>query len=137
MATVAHKLGIEPGHAILLLDPTPATAELLRAECPLAEFFPEHRPGKRYEAAFFWPATLDGLTARFATLQRRIIPSGAIWAVIPKRPVAKRLGLALTWEEMQAAGLRTDLVDNKIVSLSAEEYATRFVIRKDRRSRYE
>ena len=60
MATVAHKLGIEPGHAILLLDPTPATAELLRAECPLAEFFPEHRPGKRYEAAFFYALFLRG-----------------------------------------------------------------------------
>jgi hypothetical protein len=137
MATLAHKLGIEPGHAILLLDPTLATAELLRAECPLAEFFPEHRPGKRFDAAFFWPSTLDGLTTRFATLQRRIIPAGAVWAVIPKKPVAKRLGLALTWEEVQAAGLRTDLVDNKIVSLSADEYATRFVIRTNRRASFE
>jgi hypothetical protein len=37
---------------------------------------------------------------------------------------------------MQAAALTTDLVDNKIVSLSDEEYATRFVIRRERRANY-
>ncbi len=38
---------------------------------------------------------------------------------------------------MQAAALTTDLVDNKIVSLTGEDYATRFVIRKERRHLYE
>lgn len=135
MPTLAHKLGIDPGHAVLLLEPTPASDELLRAECPLVEFFSEHRPAKRYDAVFFWPTSREGLAARFETLQRRIIPSGAVWAVIPKKAAAQSRGITLTWEEMQAAALRTDLVDNKIVSLSAEEYATRFVIRKERRPR--
>jgi len=38
-----------------------------------------------------------------------------------------------TWEQMQAAGLQTDLVDNKTVTLNEQDYSTRFVIRKDRR----
>jgi hypothetical protein len=136
MATLAQKLGIAQGHTILLLDAPPASAALLGAECPHAECFSEHRPGRRYDAVFFWPTALDGLAARFATLQRRIVPAGAVWAVIPKKASAQSRGITVSWEEMQAAGLQSDLVDNKIVSLSAEEYATRFVIRKDRRARY-
>jgi hypothetical protein len=38
---------------------------------------------------------------------------------------------------MQAAALATDLVDNKIASFSAEEYATRLVIRREARHKYE
>jgi hypothetical protein len=37
---------------------------------------------------------------------------------------------------MQAAGLQTDLVDNKECSVTPEEYATRWVIRKEHRHRY-
>jgi hypothetical protein len=70
---------------------------------------------------------------RFATLQRQIISDGAIWVVTPKKAVAQRRGLTLTWEEMQAAALTTDLVDNKNASMTDEEYGTRFVIRKERR----
>jgi hypothetical protein len=84
----------------------------------------------------FWPSRLEGLVERFAQLQWQIVPEGAIWAVIPKKPFARARGIAFTWEAMQLAGLQTDLVDNKIATLSAEEYATRFVIRKEHRSRY-
>jgi len=44
--------------------------------------------------------------------------------------------VALSWEEMQAAGLLTDLVDNKIASVTEEDYGTRFVIRKALREKY-
>jgi hypothetical protein len=85
---------------------------------------------------FFWPVQLEGLVDLFAHLQHQIQPDGAIWAVLPKQKFARSRGVSLFWEEMQAAALHTDLVDNKVVSLSKEEYATRFVIRKDRRGRY-
>ena len=81
-------------------------------------------------------AVVDGLTERFARLARVISVEGAVWAVLPNKRHASQRGISFSWEQMQAAGLRTDLVDNKIVSLSPEEYATRFVIRKDRRARY-
>ncbi len=64
------------------------------------------------------------------------MPNGAVWAGIPKQRIARQRGLTLTWEEMQAAALQTDLVDNKGASISDEEYATRFVIRKDQRASY-
>ena len=53
---------------------------------------------------------------------------------MPKKAVARQRGLTLTWEEMQAAALTTDLVDNKNASMTDEEYGTRFVIRKERRA---
>ena len=55
--------------------------------------------------------------------------------VIPKKAVARQRGLSLTWEEMQAAALTTDLVDNKNANMTDEEYGTRFVIRKERRAK--
>jgi hypothetical protein len=76
------------------------------------------------------------MTEELAALQFNIVPDGAIWVVIPKKKFAAKRGIAFSWEEMQAAGLQTDLVDNKVATVSEEDYGTRFVIRKDRRGRY-
>ena len=64
------------------------------------------------------------------------MPDGSLWVVTPKKAFAARHNIAFSWEEMQAAALSTDLVDNKIASISGEEYATRFVIRRERRHLY-
>src|SRR5262249_53575445 len=104
--------------------------------CPAGATLEEGLADAGYDAVFFWPKSLDGLAERFEHLAHGIVANGAIWAVMPNKRHAAQRGIAFSWEEMQAAGLRTDLVDNKIVSLSPEEYATRFVIRKDRRARY-
>ncbi|HEV2458778.1 MAG TPA: hypothetical protein VGS80_10475, partial [Ktedonobacterales bacterium] len=90
----------------------------------------------RFDLILFWPTAIDGLADRFTRLQRAIHPDGAIWAVIPKKAFARERGVTFTWEEMQAAALTTDLVDNKGAAFSEQDYATRFVIRKDRRASY-
>ena len=84
----------------------------------------------------FWPDEPAGLEERFRQLQARIDPAGAVWAIIPKKKFARARGKSLNWEQLQAAALRTDLVDNKIASVSEQEYGTRFVIRKDLREKY-
>ena len=136
MSDLAKKLGIKPGHCVCLLDAPAESAALLREACPPDVSLCDAPFVRRCDVMLFWPSTLDGLSERFAQLQHQIVPDGAIWAVILKKPFACARGIAFTWEAMQLAGLQTDLVDNKIASLSAEEYATRFVIRKERRSRY-
>jgi hypothetical protein len=133
---LAKKLGIKPGQAVYLLDAPAASAELLRQACAPDVRLYDALPDTRCDIVLFWPASLVGLVQRFTALQARIVPHGAIWAVIPKKPFARARGIDLTWEALQAAGLQTDLVDNKIASLSGEEYATRFVIRKERRGAY-
>ncbi len=84
----------------------------------------------------YWPSQIAGLSDRFTQLQRHIVPGGAIWAVIPKKQFAQIWGLDFTWPDMVEVALGTDLVDNKTLSLSEEEYATRFVIRKNRRNKH-
>jgi len=130
MASLAHRLGLRAGLRICLLDEpaTPATAALREALPPDLE--PDQAlAGASYDLIFFWPVTSEGLGARFAALQAWLAPAGALWAVLPKRAVARRRGIALTWDALQSAALTTDLVDNKIASLGDQEYATRFVIR--------
>jgi hypothetical protein len=80
-----------------------------------------------------WPGESDDLYQVFQELQVAIPASGAIWVVIPRKGVARRWGLDITFERVQAEALRTDLVDNKVASVSPEEYAVRFVIRRERR----
>ena len=128
---LARKVGIKSGQAVCLLNaPGDVLASLARQSKGVR--FSTSLGDGRYDIIIFWPARSAEL-ARFAELQSRVSPDGAIWAVIPKKHFAQRRGVDFTWEDMQAAALETDLDDNKVVSVSDEEYATRFVIRKSRR----
>jgi hypothetical protein len=136
-SNLARKLGLVPGCSILLLDAPAPSASLLRDICPPGVMVADTDDGAdRYDLIFLWLRSADGLTERFAALQWRIVPNGAIWAMLLKKPIARKNGVTLTWEQMQAAALQTDLVDNKGAMFSDEEYGTRFVIRRDRRSSY-
>jgi hypothetical protein len=55
-------------------------------------------------------------------------PDGAIWVVVWKKDFLP--DGASSWEEAQDAMLETGWVDNKILSLGAEVYATRYVRRR-------
>ncbi len=87
----------------------------------------------KYDVIFFWPRRVADLESQFAHILEQIAPDGAIWAIIPKKKFAQAQGILFSWGAMQAAALTTDLVDNKTASITEIEYATRFVIRKDRR----
>jgi hypothetical protein len=130
---LAKKLGIKPGMVVSLLDAPPEAEAVVRESAGWAVFSASLGEG-RYDAILFWPRQLDGLAERFAELQRHIVPDGSIWAVIPKQKFAAQRGVHFTWEQMQAAGLQTDLVDNKVASITQQDYGTRFVIRKERRA---
>ena len=130
---LAKKLGIKPGMAVCLLDAPPEADAAVRESAAWAVFSRTLGEG-RFDVILFWPPQVEGLAERFAELQRRIVPDGSIWAVMPKKKFAARRGVDFTWDEMQAAGLQTDLVDNKVASVTEQDYGTRFVIRKERRA---
>jgi hypothetical protein len=132
MSDLAKKLGIKPGMAVSLLEAPPEAERAIQESAPWVVYSTRLGEG-RYDIILFWPNELEGLAERFAELQRRIAPDGSIWAVIPKQKFAARRGVHFTWEQMQAAGLQTDLVDNKVASITEQDYGTRFVIRKERR----
>ena len=134
MTEVATKLGIKPGFDVCLLGAPPSMTKLFHEQSNEGVTFYDKLSAAPYDLIFFWPTQLEGLADTFAQLQHAILPDGAIWVVIPKQKYAASRGITFSWEEMQAAGLQTDLVDNKVASLTEEDYATRFVIRKERRS---
>ena len=119
-----------------LVEAPAGMREYLRREIPAGVSFVERLPDDKVELVLFWPRGLEGLVDRFQDLQNRIIPEGAIWVVIPKKKYARKWGIDFRWEEMQAAGLRTDLVDSKVASVDEETYGTRFVIRAALRNKY-
>lgn len=136
MADLAVKLGLQPAMNVCLLDAPTEAEQALRQAAPWV-VFSTALDARRFDMILFWPTTLDGLGEYFARLQHCILPDGAVWAVMPKKKYADRRGVSYTWEQLQAAGLQTDLVDNKVASITEEDYGTRFVIRKQRRSEYQ
>ena len=132
-ADQAKKLGLKPGQLVGLVEAPSDSAALLLASSPPGVTFTELPGEDPYDLLFYWPRQLEGLTECFRQLQHSIQPDGAIWVVIPKKKFAGVRGIDFTWEQMQTAALRTDLVDNKVATLSEQEYGTRFVIRKELR----
>jgi hypothetical protein len=130
---LARKLGLQPGQSICLLGASPEGQAAVRDALPQGAALSEKLGRGLFDLILFWPRRRKDLQASFARLQGRIRPDGAIWAVIPKKASPQSRALDFGWDELQAAGLTTDLVDNKIASITESEYGTRFVIRKDRR----
>jgi hypothetical protein len=69
--------------------------------------------------------TLDRLAG---DLVRVTHPDGAIWLIVWKKGFLR--DRATSWEEAQEAMLETGWVDNKVLSLGAEVYASRYVRRR-------
>jgi hypothetical protein len=132
---LARKLGITSGQTIALIDAPPEIKRNLQADAPRDVRWVSSLLRGKVDQVFLWPSALAGFASRMRELQTRIVPDGSVWVVMPKKPFAPDRGIRFTWEEMQAEGLRSDLVDNKVASLSEQDYATRFVIRKALRLR--
>jgi hypothetical protein len=70
--------------------------------------------------------------ARLASELTRVANALArIWVVVWKKGFLR--GGAPSWQAVQEAMLRTGWVDNKVLSLGDEVYATQYVLRKERR----
>ncbi|MBI2886561.1 MAG: DUF3052 family protein [Chloroflexi bacterium] len=128
------KLGIKPGHSVAALNAPPFLRGLLRTLMPPeVRYQTDLAAGDRPDVVLFWPDDGINLASAFADLRQRIPPDGAVWAVIPKRPVADKRGPRVYFDQMLAAALPTGLVDNKTLTFSQDEYGIRFVIRRELR----
>lgn len=132
-ADLARKLGLKAGQAVCMLGASPEGAAAVRAACRVGAALTEKLGCGVFDVILFWPRRRRDLEASFARLQGKIRLDGSIWAVIPKKASPRSRDVDFGWEDVQTAGLTTDLVDNKTASITADEYGTRFVIRKDRR----
>ncbi len=136
MPDLPGKLGIKPGVSVCLMRSPRGFAKRLKQESVAGARFSTGHGARRMDIIIVWPRRLGELQDLFAKLIRNVEPNGAIWAVIPKKRSKLSCKVDFNWEEMQRAALTTDLVDNKTASISEDEYATRFVIRKEKRAKY-
>ena len=124
------KLGIRTGSKVCLIRPNPATLAGLKKCAGQAELIADG-VGDDCDVILYWYDPEEDVYQTMLKLQDRIKTDGRIWVIIPKKEVAKKRHLAIDWNEMQKAILKTPLVDNKIASINDEEYGTQFVVRRE------
>jgi len=134
VAAWASKFGLRPGQRVALVEPLESDLASMRLAAPDGVRLDLGlKPDSLYDQIFYWPRQTEGLAERLRHLARMVPPQGAIWLVIPKQAHRQALDVTMTWEQMQAEALTTDLVDNKTASFSDRTYGTRFVIRRSAR----
>ncbi len=128
------KLGVKEGHIVLALGSTPDILARIQEGLPRAAYILDEMPKRAaVDVVLVWPKPGDDLEDMFRLLRNAIVPDGAVWAVISRKRTTAKGTERVTFDQVQAAALRTDLVDNKVVSLSDREYGIRFVIRREKR----
>ncbi len=140
-ATFLRKLGLKADGRVALIEAPDVFAEAFAALTPGERLSVQEasletaRQGRagRFHTAIVWMQDTWDLEAVFRSLQTMIQPDGAVWAVIPKKKFQGNGYPEVDFLRVQAAGLTTDLVDNKDLTFSEAEYGVRFVVRKARR----
>ncbi len=132
MEEVVPRLGIKPGRPALRVGDVGAydraiehlAGQLDRSdiELPLRYF------AGRYGLVLCFALEPCDADALLADLVRVSHADGAVWVAVWKRAFER--ADTPSWEEMQSAGLATGWVDNKVLSLGDQVYATRFVRRR-------
>jgi hypothetical protein len=120
------KLGIKPGHRVLLLDAPDGFEDATLGELP------EHVTVARTArgtadviVAFF--ANRAELTRRLPILRERMEPAAGLWIAWPKR--ASGVPTDVTEDVVRELGLANRLVDNKVAAIDATWSGLRLVIR--------
>jgi len=128
---VTDKLGVKLGHAVRLVGA--GDSELLKRVCTKTgrDLAGE---GERADIVLYWPAAVDEITATLQRLKGTIALTGGIWVISSKRGKVGPGGAPYLPDQILIPlGLAAGLVDNKICSVSEQETAMRFVIRRSER----
>ncbi|MCH8298944.1 MAG: hypothetical protein IIC39_00165 [Candidatus Marinimicrobia bacterium] len=133
MSEFTDKLGIKPGQTVAVIDSDNKLFRKLSLEAPQGVTLQKRILGSKVDMILvrLWEPT--NYRHLFQRLQNAITNDGSIWAVIPKKPTALAKGIGVFRDELVEEVLKTDLVDNKTLSITEEEYGIRFVIRRDQR----
>ena len=129
------KLGIKPGHLLLLDSPPAAWADAWPAAYgvlpePVSLFSNSRRRNADIILAFFVEARR--LRRRFDTLKGRIKMDGALWVAWPKR--ASKVPTDVTEDVVREVALDSGLVDVKVCAIDDVWSGLKLVYRlKDRR----
>lgn len=128
---LGRKLGIRPGHRVLVReecsDVLEAVSAFLPANVSVSTAVP---PTGKIDVLILRPDRSE-LGTLFQEAKSWIVPNGAVWVVVKRK--AYRGEGDVSFEEAQAVALPLGLVDNKECTVNDTEYATRYVIRKELR----
>jgi len=120
------KLGIKPGHRLLLVgEPDGFRTQLVGlpddVETELAD-------AESADVIVFFTTVAADLKRQVPVLRKRLTPGGGLWVAWPKK--ASGVETNVTFEVVQPTGLKTGLVDNKVCAIDATWTGLRFVYRK-------
>jgi hypothetical protein len=138
---LAGKLGITPGHVVVLRNAPRGFERVLREAG-----FPEHatlrggtfpgparglkRPAQADVVVFFTTSDAD-LRRAIAGLEKSITPAGGLWIAWPKR--ASGVTTDMTEDVIRDIALPRGLVDNKVCAIDDIWSGLRLVIRRENR----
>ena len=125
------KLGIMPGHRVVLLDPPAGFAQTL-GELPEGTQAGGRQPaGQPADVIVCFVTWRHELAARLAELRANLAPAGGLWVAWPKK--AAKVPTDMTEHVVRELALPTGLVDNKVCAIDATWSGLRLVIRRELR----
>ena len=132
--TLPKKLGIKPGHTVVLLD---APAGFIRTfEVPEATRISQQLRHPAIDVMIVFATSLHALEGRFSKLASKMHPEGGLWIAYPSASGLARRTRRLTDitdELIRRIGLAAGMNDNKACDLGAGWSAIRLVTRLENR----
>ena len=120
------KLGIKPGHRVLLLRAPEGFAEGTLGELPAGVEVRTRASGEGDVIVAFHTRRAE-LERRLPELRERMVPNAGLWIAWPKR--AAKVDTDLTEDVVRELALANALVDNKVCAIDATWSGLRLVIR--------
>jgi hypothetical protein len=118
------KLGIKPGHRVLLVDAPDAFADRTLGRLPEEAIIADHPTADVIVA--FCTARAE-VERRVPELRARMDPAAGLWIAWPKR--ASKVPTDVTEDVVREIALARRLVDNKVCAIDATWSGLRLVIR--------
>lgn len=120
------KLGIEPGHRVLLAR-APVGFEATLGELPPGAATVRRAGRGPYDVILLFADRRSGLGRRLGALKARLRPDGGLWICWPKK--ASGVPTDLADGVVRESGLGAGLVDNKVCAVDGTWSGLRFVYR--------
>ena len=125
------KLGIKPGHRVLLRGAPEGFESCLDPLADGVRILKSARSPVNVIVAFF--DSEAAMLKSFPGLMKLMLPDAGLWIGWPKK--SSGVPTDLSFDRVQTAGLNAGLVDNKICALDDTWSGLRLVIRKENRRR--
>ena len=119
------KLGIKPGHRLLLLGAPEGFLPVDLGSLPDVHVL--YRASAPIDVAVVFAVARDELVRRFAAARTALAADGGLWVAYPKK--ASKVPTELDFDVVQHHGLDLGLVDNKSCAVTEVWSGLRFVVR--------